>query len=147
MIWAKMLLVLVVISIFSLFPASGVQATPSISSEYQDKVMFHSPSHMEKWNRNTLKGLDPHVLVTFVGLMLVIIPGTFIYKGRKNQPKNQEVEVHVDGVNAGIKKQIILTKIHQLEEQFSQGELNQEDYTKTLTSYKTLLKKVEEERG
>ena len=146
--WVKMLLVLGGLTFFSLFPAVGVQATPTLTSEYQNKVVFHTPSHMAKWNKSTLKGLDPHVLVAFFGLMLVIIPGTFIYwGGRKNQPKVQEVESNVDVANAGIKKQIILNKIRQLEEQFSQGKIDQENYTKTLTSYKALLKKMEEERG
>lgn len=135
----KILLLLGGLTIFPLFPALNVKATPTLTSAYQDKVIFHSPSHMAKWNRSTLKGLDPHVLVTFVGLMLVIIPGTFIYRGRKNQPKVLEVEANLDVANAGIKKQIILSKIRQLEEQFSQGEMKQDDYTKMLTSYKALL--------
>lgn len=143
--WAKRVLVLVGLTVFSLFPALSVQATPNLTSDYQDKVMFHTPSHMAKWNRSTLKGLDPHILVTFVGLMLIIIPGTFLYKGRKNQPKVTENEANA--VNAGIKKQIILKKMRQLEENFSQGAINQADYTKTLTRYQALLKKVEEERG
>ena len=146
--WVKMLLVLGGLTVSFFFTTLTVQATPSaLTSEYQDKVMFHSPSHMAKWNRSTLQGLDPHVLVAFVALMLVIIPGTFIYKGSKNQPKVQEVESKVDVANAGIKKQIILNKIRQLEEQFAQGKINQEEYTKALASYKTLLKKMEEERG
>ena len=146
--WVKMLLLLGGLTVSFFFTALAVQATPAaLTSEYQDKVMFHSPSHMEKWNRSTLKGLDPHVLVAFVALMLVIIPGTFIYKGSKNQLKVPEVESKVDVANAGIKKQIILNKIRQLEEQFTQGKINQEEYTKTLTNYKALLKKMEEERG
>ncbi|OLN26534.1 hypothetical protein [Desulfosporosinus metallidurans] len=143
----KMLLVLGGLIVFSLLPALGVQATPSLSSGYQDKVVFHTPSHIAKWNKSTLKGLDPHVLVAFIGLMLLIIPGTFLYRVRKNQPKGKENEVNVDVANEGIKKQIILNKIRQLEEQFSQGKINQERYTETLTSYKSLLKKMEEERG
>ena len=143
----KMLLGLGGLIVFFLLPALGVQATPALSSGYQDKVVFHTPSHIAKWNRNTLKGLDPHVLVAFIGLMLVIIPGTFLYRVRKNQPKAQVIEPNVNVANAEIKKQIILNKIRQLEEQFSQGKINQDEYTKTLTSYKSLLKKMEEERG
>lgn len=145
--WVKMILVLSGLIVFSLLPALGVQATPSLSSGYQDKVVFHTPSHIAKWNKSTLKGLDPHVLVAFIGLMLLIIPGTFLYKVRKNQPKVKENEANVDAANEGIKKQIILNKMRQLEEQFSQGKINQDKYTKTLTSYKSLLKKMEEERG
>lgn len=146
--WVKMLLLLGGLTVAFFFTALAVQATPAaLTSEYQDKAMFHSPSHMAKWNRSTLQGLDAHVLVGFVALMLVIIPGTFIYKGSKNQPKVLEVESKVDVANAGIKKQIILNKIRQLEEQFTQGKINQEEYTKALASYKTLLKKMEEERG
>jgi len=145
--WAKRVLVLIGLTVFSLFPALSVQATPNLTSDYQDKVMFHTPSHMAKWNRSTLKGLDPHILIAFVGLMLIIIPGTFLYRGRINQPKVKGNEANAEAANAGIKKQIILNKLRQLEENFSQGTINQEDYTKTLTRYKALLKKVEEERG
>ncbi|WP_459926756.1 hypothetical protein [Desulfosporosinus burensis] len=141
----KMLLVLGGLTVFSLLPALGVQATPTLTSGYQDKVVFHTPSHIAKWNKGTLKGFDPHVLVAFIGLMLVIIPGTFLYRGRKNQSKAQEREPKVDVANAEIKKRIILAKTSQLEEQFAQGKINQEEYTKTLTSYKALLKKMEEE--
>ncbi|MCO5384385.1 MAG: hypothetical protein NHB14_00050 [Desulfosporosinus sp.] len=49
--------------------------------------------------------------------------------------------------NSEIKKQIILAKTRQLEEHFAQGKITQEEYTKTLASYKALLKKMEEERG
>ncbi|KGK89074.1 hypothetical protein DP73_10860 [Desulfosporosinus sp. HMP52] len=143
----KMLMVLGSLTVFSLFPALGVQATPTLNAGYQDKVLFHSSSHMAKWNKSTLKGLDPHVLVAFMGLMLVMIPGTFLYRGRKNQAKAQEVESQTDVANSEIKKQIILAKTRQLEEHFAQGKITQEEYTKTLASYKALLKKMEEERG
>lgn len=142
----KMLMVLGSLTVFSLFPALGVQATPTLSSGYQNNVPFHSPSHMARWNKSTLKGLDPHVLVAFMGLMLVMIPGTFLYRGRKNQSKAQTVESQTDVANSEIKKQIVLAKIRQIEEHFAQGKITQEEYTKTLAGYKALLKKMEEER-
>ncbi len=149
--WLKILLVLGGLIVSFLFPSLGAQATSTLPSNYQDKVIFHTPSHIAKFNKSSLKGLDPHVLVAFVGLMLVIIPGTFIYWGRRNQSKAQAVDskgaANLDAPNSDIKKQIILNKISQLEEHFSQGKLKQEDYTMALKSYKALLKKMEEARG
>ena len=150
--WLKTLLVLGGLIVSFLFPSLGAQATSTLPSNYQDKIIFHTPSHIAKFNKSTLKGIDPHVLVAFVGLMVVIIPGTLIYRGRKNQAKTLEVDAtatatNLYAANSDIKKQIILNKISQLEERLSQGKLKQEDYTKALASYKALLKKMEEERG
>lgn len=146
MLRLKMFLVLCGFIAAFLFPAGGAQAAPSLSNAYQDKVIFHSASHIAKWNKSTLKGLDPHVLAAFIGLMLVIIPGTFVYRGRKNQSKAQEAESKINATSLDIKRQMILNKTKQLEEQFAQGKINQAEYTNTLASYRTLLKKVEEER-
>lgn len=142
------LTVVTIIMLFSTSNLAGAETAPVPPTEYQDKVIFHTASHMAKYNSANLKGINPHILVGFIGLMVILIPITFWYRLRKKSSDKLEQRIS-DVINnkEDLKRFILENKIKELTQKFDEGKISQSEYDKTLNEYKIVLSLMSENQG
>lgn len=108
---------------------------------------FHNPGHIRLWNDTPLRSLEPHL---FTGIVILILVAGIIYfihfkrkeKVNKGLIKDQDDEKFLELAS---RKNILLNKILQLEEDYESGKLSKNEFKEKNTAYKTYLHKVMQE--
>lgn len=106
---------------------------------------FHNPGHIKMWNQSVLSSFDPHYFLIVMGIIIVAIVVYFAYfemKRRKqlDYVKNDQEERIFKQLIA--KKNAIMNKIVELEDDYTSGNISDEDYNKKMEAYKNHLVQV-----
>ncbi|MEH7249672.1 hypothetical protein V7114_23180 [Neobacillus niacini] len=106
---------------------------------------FHNPGHLRIWAQSPLRSWDPHV---FLIVMAAIIIAALSYFGYfKIKARAEEKRLGADKEenafkNLMAKQKAIMDKILELEENFDDGNMSEEDYQAKLAAYKQHLVQV-----
>jgi hypothetical protein len=106
---------------------------------------FHNPGHLRMWAQSPLKNWDPHVFL--IVLSAIIIAGISYYAYFRIKARKQEELLGADKDEQAFKllmtkQKAILEKILELEENFGDGTMSEEEYNLKLEAYKKHLVQV-----
>lgn len=107
--------------------------------------VFHNPGHIRMWYQSPLNGFEPHVLM--IVLAAILLGGTgyysyFRWKSKLLDDKrlsDKEEQAFLQLIN---KRKAIMDKIVELEENYSGGQISDDDYQKKLEAFKHHLLQV-----
>jgi hypothetical protein len=106
---------------------------------------FHNPGHIRMWNQSALSNFNPHYLMIVLGIILAAIVVYFAYFEAKRRKQlehvksDQEERVFKQLI---AKKNAIMNKIVELEDDYTSGNLSDEEYKKKMEAYKNHLVQV-----
>lgn len=109
---------------------------------------FHNPGHIRLWYESPLRNFEPHLVTALLTLILIFGVGYFIYIKRKEYLKEDETMEDVDEKKfqeLASKKNILLNKILQAEEDFNSGKITEQEMEEKVQAYKKYLYKVKSE--
>lgn len=108
---------------------------------------FHNPGHIRLWYESPLRSFDPHLFTAIV--LFIIIAGIvyFFYFRRKEALNEGIIDDKDDELFRELvaKKNILLNKIVELEEDYEAGKMNGEEFQEKITAYKKYLYKVKQD--
>lgn len=108
---------------------------------------FHNPGHIRLWNESPLRHFEPHLFMAVV--LLIIIAGIvyFFYFKRKEALNEGLTDDKSDELFRELvaKKNILLNKIVQLEEDYEAGKIDEQQFQDKITAYKKYLYKVKQD--
>ncbi|SDZ67154.1 hypothetical protein SAMN05421736_12916 [Evansella caseinilytica] len=118
-----------------------------IAAVTQPSPAFHNPGHIRLWNESPLRNFDPHLVTILLLFIIVFGIGYWVHFKRKEM-KNEGLiddkdEKHFQELAA--KKNILLNKILQAEEDLEAGKMTQEEFAEKTSAYKKYLQQVKKE--
>jgi hypothetical protein len=107
--------------------------------------VFHNPGHIRMWYQSPLSGFEPHVLM--IVLAVILLGGTGYYSYFRWKSKlledqrlsDKEEQAFLQLIN---KRKAIMDKIEELEENYSSGQISDDDYHKKIEAFKYHLLQV-----
>ncbi|WP_143288755.1 hypothetical protein [Calderihabitans maritimus] len=116
----------------------GGSVIPSSSS-----MKFHSPAHIRFWRESPFRGMNPHLFLVIVILLPTGFAAYGIYRWRTQKAELENVDPEEELFQKLLAKQkSLLEKIKELEEQFSDGKIDEETYKELRDAYKRRLVNV-----
>lgn len=106
---------------------------------------FHNPGHLRMWAQSPLRSWDPHVfLIVMVAIIIAALSyfGYFRMKARAEEKRLGADKEEKAFKNLMAKQKAILEKILELEENFDDGNISEDDYQAKLAAYKQHLVQV-----
>lgn len=123
-------------SIWYLFTSNVTRSSPS----------FHNPGHIRLWNDTPLRNFEPHLFTAIVVLIVIAGIGYFIYFKRKEKLNKGFIRDDDEKfLDLAEKKNILLRKIVQLEEDYEDKNISEVEFKKKVVAYKNYLYKVKQE--
>ncbi|MDQ0257793.1 hypothetical protein J2S74_005255 [Evansella vedderi] len=116
-----------------------------LGSVTRSSTSFHNPGHIRIWYESPLRNFEPHLVTALLFFILVFGVGYFIHINRKEHLKEEGVMEDVDEKKfqeLATKKNILLNKILQVEEDFSAGVITEKEMEEKVEAYKKYLFKV-----
>jgi hypothetical protein len=106
---------------------------------------FHNPGHLRMWAQSPLHRFNPHVFLII--LLAIIIAGTSYYAYFRRKAKLEDERLGADKEEKAFKllmakQKAIMDKIIELEENFGDGNLSEEEFHSKLEAYKLHLVQV-----
>ena len=106
---------------------------------------FHNPGHLRMWAQSPLRNWDPHVFLIVISA--IIIAGISYFAYFRIKARKQEEILGADKDEQAFKllmtkQKAILDKILELEENFGDGTMSEEEYHVKLEAYKKHLVQV-----
>ena len=106
---------------------------------------FHNPGHIRMWEQSPLHSFNPHIFLII--MLAVIIAGLSYYAYFRRKAKLEEERLGADKEEKAFKllmakQKAIMDKIIELEENFGDGHLTEDDYQAKLGAYKQHLLQV-----
>jgi hypothetical protein len=106
---------------------------------------FHNPGHLRMWSQSPLRSWDPHVFLIVMGAIIIAAMSYFTYfrmKARAEEKRLGSDKEESAFKNLMAKQKAIMDKILELEENFGDGNMTEEDYQAKLAAYKQHLVQV-----
>lgn len=116
-----------------------------LGSVTRSSTSFHNPGHIRIWYESPLRNFEPHLVTALLFFILVFGVGYFIHIKRKEHLKEEGVMEDVDEKKfqeLATKKNILLNKILQVEEDFAAGVITEKEMEEKVEAYKKYLFKV-----
>jgi hypothetical protein len=107
--------------------------------------VFHNPGHIRMWYQSPLRSFEPHVLMIVLAVILIGGIGYYSYfrwKSRLEEELRLSDKEEQAFLQLIAKRKAIMDKIVELEENYSGGQLSDEEYTQKLDAYKHHLLQV-----
>lgn len=106
---------------------------------------FHNPGHLRMWAQSPLHRFDPHIILIIFGAIIIAGISYYIYFRRKS--KLEEERLATDKEEKAfkllmVKQKAIMDKIIELEENFGDGKLSEDEYQAKLAAFKQHLVQV-----
>jgi hypothetical protein len=107
--------------------------------------VFHNPGHLRMWYQSPLRSWEPHVLL---GVIVAIILGGvgyfsyFRWKGKVEEERRLSDKEEQAFLQLIAKRKAIMDKIVELEESYSGGQIEDDEYRKKMSAYKHHLLQV-----
>jgi hypothetical protein len=106
---------------------------------------FHNPGHLRMWSQSPLRSWDPHVFLIVMAAIIIAALSYFAYFRMKARAEEKRLGADTEEnafKNLMAKQKAIMDKILELEENFDDGNLSEEDYQAKLSAYKQHLVQV-----
>jgi hypothetical protein len=106
---------------------------------------FHNPGHLRMWAQSPLKTFDPHVFLIVMAAIIIAALSYFGYFRMKARAEEKRLGADKEESafkNLMAKQKAIMDKILELEENFGDGNMSEEDYQAKLAAYKQHLVQV-----
>lgn len=106
---------------------------------------FHNPGHLRMWSQSALHSWDPHVFIIVMAAIIIAALSYFTYfrlKARAEEMRLGADKEESAFKNLMAKQKAIMDKILELEENFGDGNMSEEDYQAKLAAYKQHLVQV-----
>jgi hypothetical protein len=106
---------------------------------------FHNPGHLRMWSQSPLRSWDPHVFLIVMAAIIIAALSYFAYfrmKGRAEEKRLGADKEENAFKNLMAKQKAIMDKILELEENYDDGNLSEEDYKAKMNAYKQHLVQV-----
>lgn len=106
---------------------------------------FHNPGHLRMWSQSPLRSWDPHVFLIVMSAIIIAVMSYFAYFRMKARAEEKRLGADKEESafkNLMAKQKAIMDKILELEENFGDGNLSEEDYQAKLAAYKQHLVQV-----
>lgn len=106
---------------------------------------FHNPGHLRMWAQSPLRSWDPHVFLIVMAAIIIAALSYFGYfrmKARADEKRLGADKEENAFKNLMAKQKAILDKILELEENFDEGKISEDDYQAKLVAYKQHLVQV-----
>lgn len=106
---------------------------------------FHNPGHLRMWSQSPLRSWDPHVFLIVMGAIIIAAMSYFAYFRMKARAEEKRLGADKEESafkNLMAKQKAIMDKILELEENFGDGNMSEEDYQAKLAAYKQHLVQV-----
>jgi hypothetical protein len=106
---------------------------------------FHNPGHLRMWSQSPLHSWDPHVFLIVMAAIIIAALSYFAYFRMKARAEEKRLGADKEEnvfKNLMAKQKAIMDKILELEENYDDGNLSEEDYKAKMTAYKQHLVQV-----
>ncbi|NYE04983.1 hypothetical protein F4694_001732 [Bacillus niacini] len=106
---------------------------------------FHNPGHLRMWSQSPLRSWDPHVFLIVMGAIIIAAISYFSYFSMRARAEEKRLGADKEESafkNLMAKQKAIMDKILELEENFGDGNMSEEDYQAKLAAYKQHLVQV-----
>lgn len=105
---------------------------------------FHNPGHIRLWNDTPLRSFEPHLFTAIVIIILIAGISYFFYFRHKGKTDQELVGDKDDERFRELiaKKNIVLKRIAQTEEDCEADKLSEEECNKKILAYKEYLYKI-----
>lgn len=106
---------------------------------------FHNPGHLRMWAQSPLHNWDPHVFLIVMSAIIIAGISSFTYFRMKARAEERRLSADKEEKAFKLlmtKQKAIMDKILELEENFDDGNMTEEDYNKKLNAYKHHLVQV-----
>jgi hypothetical protein len=106
---------------------------------------FHNPGHLRMWSQSPLRSWDPHVFLLVMGAIIIAAISYFSYFRMRARAEEKRLGADKEESafkNLMAKQKAIMDKILELEENFGDGNMSEEDYQAKLAAYKQHLVQV-----
>lgn len=115
-----------------------------ISTVTRSAPTFHNPGHIRLWNDTPLRSFEPHLFTAIIIIIFIAGISYFFYFRRKGKLSKDLVGDKDDERFQELiaKKNIILKKIAQTEDDYEAGKLSVEESNEKILAYKEYLYKV-----
>ncbi|MEH7009868.1 hypothetical protein V7087_03485 [Neobacillus niacini] len=131
-------------------PSDAQGSTEKGASETNGNVTktapaFHNPGHLRMWAQSPLRSWDPHVFLIVMGAIIIAALSYFAYFRMKAIAEEKRLGADKEESafkNLMAKQKAIMDKILELEENFGDGNMSEEDYQAKLAAYKQHLVQV-----
>lgn len=113
----------------------------------RDSPAFHNPGHIRLWNDTPLRNFEPHLVSAIILLIIIVGIGYFVYFKRKDHLNEGMIKDEDDEKFRELvaKKNIVLNKILETEEDYEAGKLTEEEMKEKVTAYKKYLYKIKQD--
>jgi hypothetical protein len=106
---------------------------------------FHNPGHLRMWSQSPLRSWDPHVFLIVMGAIIIAAISYFSYFRMRARAEEKRLGADKEESafkNLMAKQKAIMDKILELEENFCDGNMSEDDYQAKLAAYKQHLVQV-----
>lgn len=104
---------------------------------------FHNPGHIRLWEQSPFSGIDAHLFLVIVIGVPVGVLIWYLLKRRKGQQSKTDLEREEEVFQRFmIREKFLKEKLVELEQQYSEGNVSEEDYKQQLELYKKKLLEV-----
>ncbi|MFP7297687.1 hypothetical protein [Neobacillus niacini] len=106
---------------------------------------FHNPGHLRMWAQSPLRSWDPHVFLIVMAAIIIAALSYFTYFRMKAIAEEKRLSADKEEnvfKSLMAKQKAIMDRILELEENFDEGNMSEEDYQAKLSAYKQHLVQV-----
>jgi hypothetical protein len=106
---------------------------------------FHNPGHLRMWSQSPLRSWDPHVFLIVMAAIIIAALSYFAYFRMKARAEEKRLGADKEEnafKNLMAKQKAIMDKLLELEENYNDGNLSEEDYKAKMNAYKQHLVQV-----
>jgi hypothetical protein len=133
-------------------PADGTEQAQTSSKSGNDSSVthsaspaFHNPGHLRMWAQSPLHSFNPHIFLIIIGA--IIIAGVSYFTYFKRKARLEEARLGADKEEKAFKllmtkQKAIMDGILELEENYGDGKLSEDEYQAKLAAYKQHLVQV-----
>nr|WP_263325764.1 hypothetical protein [Neobacillus sp. Marseille-Q6967] len=125
--------------------STGENLNESSGTVTKTAPAFHNPGHLRMWAQSPLRSWDPHVFLIVILAIIIASLSYFTYFRMKARAEERRLGADKEEKAFKLlmtKQKAILEKILELEENFNEGNISEEEYHTKLNAYKQHLVQV-----